>query len=106
MKALNNYESIKDIIDNNELVLIYAKSNSCAVCNVLLPRVEAVVNKKRIPSALVLIDNIPEFSGQFTVYAVPTVLIFVSGKEVFRQSQFLQVRDIEKELVKWKKAIE
>lgn len=104
MKALNSYESIKDIIDNNDIVLIYAKSNSCAVCNVLLPRVEEVVNKSSIPNRLVLIDDIPEFSGQFTVYAVPTVLIFVSGKEVFRQSQFLQVRDIEKELIKWKKA--
>lgn len=105
MKALNSYESIKDIIDNNDIVLIYAKSNSCAVCNVLLPRVEEVVNRSNISSAMVLIDDIPEFSGQFTVYAVPTVLIFVSGKEVFRQSQFLQVKEIEKELIKWKKAI-
>ena len=102
MESLKNYESILNVINNNKLVLIYAKSYNCAVCDVLLPKVEERVNRNQVLGALVVIDDVPEFSGQYTVYSVPTVLIFFSGKEVFRQSGFIQVNDIEKELAKWK----
>lgn len=71
----------------------------------LLPKVEGCIDKHSIMSILVVIDYTPQFSGQMSVFSVPTVLIFYKGKEVFRQSQFLDIKEIEKQLVMWKQEI-
>ena len=84
METLNNYESIISIIENNRSVLIYAKSKGCKVCDIMLPKVYECTQKHGVTLGIVVIDDIPKFSGQFTVYTVPTVLLFVNQNNTER----------------------
>lgn len=102
MEKESNYEAIKQIIEENKITFLFIKSNRCVVCDVVLAKIEKLMgNHKNIKSKLVVIEEVPEFAGQFSVYTAPTVLIFVFGKEVFRKSKFIQIDEIEKELIKW-----
>jgi thiol-disulfide isomerase/thioredoxin len=101
MKVLKTYQSILDEINHNTLFLVFVKSNSCSVCEAVLPKIELLVTKQNTESAVIAIEDIPEFSGQFLVLTAPAILIFEGGKEVFRQARFLQIEKIEKELTKW-----
>lgn len=102
MEHFNQYQDIKNAIDNHEIILLFGKSNRCTVCDAVLPKIQQIVKKHSIYSAIIAIEDVPEFSGQFSVFTAPTVLLFALGKEVFRQSRFILFEELEKEIIKWR----
>ncbi len=102
MQKYKSYEVIKQAINENKLLLAYVKSNKCPVCDVILPKIETIAINQGINSAIITIEDVPEFSGQHSVFTAPTVILFVSGKEVFRKSRFIIDQELEEEIIKWK----
>lgn len=38
--------------------------------------------------------DVPEVAGQFTVFTVPALLLFVEGKETIREARFVVMDDL------------
>ncbi len=81
---------------NSEILVAYFSHDACNVCQVLRPKVKALVER------LVAVDFFyvntklnPMISGQYMVFAVPTLLIFVRGSEVKRFSRYFSIEDIQ-----------
>ncbi len=43
----------------------------------------------------------PEVSGEFLVFTVPTILVFYDGKEIIRQSRFIQFEKLNEDILKY-----
>lgn len=50
--------------------------------------------------ALVEVDSslVPQLAEKFTIFTVPTVVFFIDGKEMLRQSRFIVMGDLAQKL--------
>ena len=89
MKQIDSYSEVKDII-SKDLVMIVAKSHSCSSCKMVNMMLEQNVNNiKDIDIYNIYIDDIDQFRGEFLIFSVPTVVIFSKGKELLRESRYI-----------------
>lgn len=95
MKHLTNINDIVQAIADHRLCLFYIKSPDCGVCNVMLDKVELMVES--YPSLCSFYTDITEeplIAGRFLVYSGPTVLLILDGKEVYRSSGFIKLEEL------------
>ena len=89
MNRIKNYNLVKESISNDKAVII-AKTQGCNVClPVTLRLIEMMASYPTIPLYEVYIEDVPEFRGQHLVFTVPTIIVFYDGKEIHRESRFI-----------------
>lgn len=96
---LKSIEDTEKFIQDHQLSFIYVSREDCSVCHGLLPQVEQVFKKyPEVRTGLVDADEVPEFSGQYTVFAVPALLLFVDGKEYVREARIVPMQQFEEKI--------
>jgi thiol-disulfide isomerase/thioredoxin len=89
MQQIHKFKEVKDII-NKELVMIVAKSHDCSSCKMINKMLETnVKNLDQIEVYNIYIDDIDQFRGEYLIFSVPTVVIFSEGKELLRESRYI-----------------
>ena len=86
------------LVAEHPAVALYFTGPNCAVCHSLKPRIEALFDEEfpSIQIAVADIGQLPELSGQYQVFSLPTLIGFFDGRESFRFSRAFglgQVRD-------------
>jgi len=96
MKEIKDYKEVTDII-NQELVMIIAKTHTCSTCTTINEIIgQNVKYIEEIPVYYLYVDDLAEFRGEYTIFSVPTVLIFNEGKEILRESKFINFAKIDR----------
>ena len=99
MKSLNSIEDIKDFIKENMFVMVYFSSDGCNVCENILPRLEEILKKhSKVMSAHIEVQNLPSVASVFSVFTIPTIIIFLEGKEILRQARFINFLELEEKI--------
>lgn len=99
MNKIIDIETFNAFINSNSLILVVAKTNNCGVCDVVLSKVEQLLEKyPNIKSSQIIIDEVPEFAGQYVVFTAPTILLFVDGKEILRESRFINFSELDNKI--------
>ena len=94
-------EEIFEKIKSTELLVTYFSYPECNVCKVLRPKVENYLSRFDTISFLYIdTHQNPEVSGQYLVFAVPTIIVFFEGREVKRFSRHFSMGDFESEVQK------
>jgi len=89
MDRIKNYEQVSTIISQKKSIII-AKTQGCNVCFPVTVRLKEMMNDyPTIPLFEVYIEDVPEFRGQNLVFTVPTIIVFFEGKEIHRESRFI-----------------
>lgn len=80
--------------------MVYFSAPSCNVCHALKPKLlEALdANFKDFKVQSVDISTTEEIAPYFGVFAIPTVLIFLDGKEFLRKSRHMSVDEVIREI--------
>ena len=93
ISQIQTIEQINSVINTGEPVLIYFSGENCSVCKVLKPKIEQEVIKKFPKFKLyeVKTDIYKELTSQFTVFSIPTVLIFFDRKEFKRYGRNISI---------------
>ena len=80
-------KELRNRVQTEPAMLIYFKNDNCAPCLVLRPKVKALDDESFPNIEMIVIDSVeqPEFAGEFQVYANPTLLVFIEGKEYIRK---------------------
>lgn len=93
-------EDIKKIIEENLAVMLYFSAPSCNVCHALKPKlveaIESNFEKFKIVSIDTSVDQ--EIAAYFSVFAIPTVLVFLDGREFLRKSRHMSVDEVVREI--------
>ena len=94
METLETYESFKKVL-NEPFVMIVAKSHRCATCQVIVPHLEKnLIHLDQFKTYQIYVDDVEQFRGEHVIFSVPTVLIFNEGKEILRESRFIDISKI------------
>ena len=96
MKEIKHYKEVTNII-NQELVMVIAKTHTCSTCMTINDIIKQNVKYiDELPVYYIYVDDIAEFRGEYTIFSVPTVLIFNEGKELLRESKFINFAKIDR----------
>lgn len=90
---IKSLREIKDIIDNQPALLAYFSHQNCNVCKVLKPKVRNLIENNFPRLSLYYVNTIeyPDVAGQFSVFTVPTLLVFFESKEYIRESRYVNL---------------
>jgi thioredoxin-like negative regulator of GroEL len=97
---MQTIENIDKIIKENPAVMIYFSAPTCNVCHALKPKLFEAVDKNFEKFKIVSVDVSlsQNVSAHFGVFAIPTVLVFLDGKEFLRKSRHMSVDMVIKEI--------
>ena len=97
---MNTIENIEKTIKENIAVMVYFSAPTCSVCHALKPKLLEEL-EKNFPAFVVESVDISveeDIAPHFGVYAIPTVLIYLDGKEFIRKSRHMSVGEIVQEI--------
>lgn len=93
MQTLSN---LKKMIEENIAVIVYFSASTCNVCHALKPKLLEAINENfrefKVESVDISIEE--DIAPHFGVFAIPTVLIFLDGKEFLRKSRHMSVGEV------------
>ena len=102
MKLMNDVKMINENIENNSFLLGYFTTTSCNVCKDLLPKLEKMLEKfPKIKSIKGEADVEKRIAGEFSVYAVPTIILFIEGKETFRYARNVGIDELKEKIERY-----
>ncbi len=91
-----NIDLFQKELKSAPIVIAYFSYPACNVCKVLRPKVEAL-SARYDEARFIYVDTheSPQLAGQYTIFTVPTLLIFVEGRESMRLSRNFSVGDVQ-----------
>lgn len=96
MKLIENYQDVENII-KKDFVMIIAKSHTCSACETVLNTLQQnIPNLDQIDIYGIYIDDLDQFRGDHLIFSVPTVLIFSEGKELLRESRYINYAKVQR----------
>ncbi len=99
MLEIKDIEKVNEVIQE-DLVVLITKTRNCSVCTPISQRLELLMKDyPAIPCYSIYTDELEVFSGQFLVFTVPTIFIFSQGKELLRESRFVEFNNIKRLLM-------
>ncbi|OGU60905.1 MAG: thiol reductase thioredoxin [Ignavibacteria bacterium GWF2_33_9] len=102
MKHLELIENIHQAINDNNFALFYFSTEKCNVCKTLKPKViEMLEEFPQVKSFYVDLEKLTEASGYFTVFSIPTILVFIEGKETLRESRNISLREFQEKIARY-----
>lgn len=97
---MNTIETIQQTIKENLAVMLYFSAPTCNVCHALKPKLlEAIDNNfKEFEIISVDISVEQEIAAHFSVFTIPTVLVFLDAKEFLRKSRHMSIDEVVREI--------
>ena len=97
---MQTIENINNTVKENLAVMVYFSAPTCNVCHALKPKLmEALdVNFSDFKVESVDISTEEDVAPYFGVLAIPTVLVFLDGKEFLRKSRHMSVSEVISEI--------
>lgn len=92
MKSVESLAEIQEHITTEPFVLAYLSRPDCGVCVSLKPKVIEIA--QAFPEATayyVDLDAIPEAAGEYSIFTIPGILVFIDGKESIREARYVSV---------------
>lgn len=95
-KDYNNF------ISANTGAVVYFSTPDCNVCKVLKPKIISLIEDKypMLKFAYVDCETSRELAAQNSIFAVPTILFFMDGKELFRKSRNISLAEFDRDIAR------
>jgi len=86
-------DELQELISKEIGVLVYFSTPTCNVCHALKPKISAEFENNFPKIRQVFIDSslTPEIPAYFNIFSVPTILVFLDGREFARESRNVSV---------------
>ena len=98
MKKIGHHKNYQQFLNANEYCGIYYSSEDCGVCNTMKPKVEEIYTDLDMPIIEMSINEFREIAGQQLILKSPTIILYHRGKELFRDSGFIDLPKIERNI--------
>ncbi|QOP42755.1 thioredoxin family protein [Sulfurimonas sediminis] len=97
---MNTIETIEQTIQENLAVMLYFSAPTCNVCHALKPKLLEAIDRNFKEFTIVTVDISveQEIAAHFSVFAIPTVLVFLDGREFLRKSRHMSVDEVIREI--------
>ena len=93
-------EELQATIKTEVGVLLYFSGEKCNVCHALRPKFKDLFDKEFPQVKQIYLDahENPEISANFQVFSVPTMIVFLDGKEFVREGRAVSMHKMTEQL--------
>ena len=93
-------EAIEQRLQSELAVALYFSAPTCNVCHALKPKLLSAFEENFPQLQLISIDisESPEIASHFSVFTIPTLLVYLDGKEFLRKSRHMSVGEVVQEV--------
>ena len=93
-------EQLQQTIREEVGVLIYFSGANCNVCHALRPKFKEVFDKEFPELKQIYLDahENPEISAHYSVFSVPTMIVFMDGREFAREGRAVSLHQLTEQL--------
>ena len=93
MTTVASLEEVRREIDEAPGVMLYFSTPECNVCKALKPKISDAFAERfpKIAQRFVDATDTPDIAAAFQVFSVPTILVFLEGREFARGSRNISV---------------
>jgi len=93
-------EELQNIIRTEVGVLLYFSGETCNVCHALRPKFKEVFDSEFPQLKQIYLDahENPEVSAHFQVFSVPTMIVFMDGREFAREGRAVSLHQLTEKL--------
>ncbi|MEN8147690.1 MAG: thioredoxin family protein, partial [Campylobacterota bacterium] len=86
---MHTIEAIEQTLQSELAVALYFSAPTCNVCHALKPKLLTAfgTNFPQLQVISIDISETPEVASHFNVFAIPTLLVYLDGKEFLRKSR-------------------
>lgn len=97
MENIYRLEELQARIEETTIVVVYYSNDACNVCKTLKPKILDLLKSVFPAVKAIYIDTekSPVISGQYRVFSIPTIDIYVMGKEHKRFSRNVVMHEFE-----------
>lgn len=97
LNIITSEQQINEMMNQHDVAVLYFTTPTCNVCKAIFPRLEELMKEyENVPLLKIDAASLTETSAQHLVFTVPTILIFNNGKEVLRESRFIDFSKIDR----------
>jgi thioredoxin-like negative regulator of GroEL len=93
-------EELQGIIKDEVGVLVYFSGENCNVCHALRPKFKELFDKEFPKIKQIYLDahENAEISAHFNVFSVPTMIVFLDGREFVREGRSVSLYQLSTQL--------
>jgi thioredoxin-like negative regulator of GroEL len=101
MENIESLDEARELIESNPMTLLYLSRPDCGVCTALKPKVEKMLQEyPGVRAGYVDLDALPEAAGEFSIFTIPGILVFVNGKESVREARYVSMDELESKIAR------
>ena len=93
---MQTIENINNTIKENLCVMVYFSAPTCNVCHSLKPKLMEALEENfdgfKVESVDISVEE--DIAPHFGVFAIPTVLVYLDGREFLRKSRHMSVDEV------------
>ena len=95
-------EELQATIQQEVGVLLYFSGEQCSVCHALRPKFHALFEREfpQIEQLYLDAHANPEISAYFQVFSVPTMIVFLDGREFVREGRSVSLHQMREQLMR------
>lgn len=91
-------DQFEQLMTKKDPIILYFSAQNCGVCHAVFPKLMNLVDDYPITVAKINVEEQMEIAGQSLVFTVPTILIMYEGREILKESRFVDFANIERTL--------
>jgi thioredoxin-like negative regulator of GroEL len=93
-------EELQTTIRSEVGVLLYFSGENCNVCHALRPKFKELFDKEFSELKQIYLDahENPEISAHYQVFSVPTMIVFMDGREFAREGRSVSLYQLQEKL--------
>ena len=97
---MNTIENIENTIKQKPAVMLYFSAPTCNVCHALKPKLFEAIEKNFDAMEIISVDTSIDqaVAAHYSVFTIPTVLVFLDGREFLRKSRHMSIDEVIREI--------
>lgn len=102
MLKINNNEEIKNMIRENEIVILYFSNKVCGACEVIRSKVEGILESySKVKSVEIDGGEHIKLAAMNDVFSFPLLILYVNGKETMRVGRNVDLLELENSIIRY-----
>jgi len=95
LQEFDTLEEIHEFIESGRIRLLYLSRPECGVCTAIKPKVIDIIREyPEMEGTYINLDTIPASAGEFSIFTIPGILVYIDGKEMIREARYISIDDI------------
>ena len=106
MTPIHSAQALTALIEQTPLVLVYFTGGTCAACWAIQGELEKIlVDFPQAAAVEISADEQKALCAAYSVFAVPTALLFTQGKEALRFGRHVDLGDFRRQLTRYERLL-